>query len=76
MSTVSLENMRPLISTHSNGFAIFLMAENTYSLEEHVLNCLSLSFIFQGVANRGASIRVGRDTEKNGKSIYLPIFSF
>lgn len=30
----------------------------------------SNAVIFQGVANRGASIRVGRDTEKEGKGYF------
>lgn len=30
----------------------------------------------QGVANRGASVRVGRDTEKNGKGNLLHILKF
>ncbi|PHT96748.1 Glutamine synthetase cytosolic isozyme 1-1 [Capsicum chinense] len=32
-------------------------------------SCISF-YVVQGVANRGASIRVGRDTEKEGKGYF------
>lgn len=34
-----------------------------------ILLIVLLNLNFQGVANRGCSIRVGRDTEKKGKGI-------
>jgi hypothetical protein len=33
----------------------------------HLVRNILIQLIMQGVANRGCSIRVGRDTEKNGK---------
>ena len=41
-----------------------------YIYTSHIVgspNSLTLGGFDQGVANRGASIRVGRDTEKEGK---------
>jgi hypothetical protein len=45
---------------------------NVFRFQSHALfssSCLLpvALFPFQGVANRGASVRVGRDTEKEGK---------
>lgn len=42
--------------------------KNTIWILEHVWN-FCWKFQLQGVANRGCSIRVGRDTEKQGKGM-------
>jgi len=40
---------------------------SVYQLSSFLLDFLNM----QGVANRGCSIRVGRDTEKEGKGKFL-----
>ena len=42
----------------------FALMKISFPLETYIYN-------LQGVANRGCSIRVGRDTEKNGKGLSL-----
>jgi hypothetical protein len=52
---------------------IFVIVTNWIFLIGEVKHATLISF--QGVANRGASIRVGRDTEKEGKGKFFCTFN-
>lgn len=56
--------------THSLGYVHMISIPSNGKHGKTGLSCFDvhpLNFNLQGVANRGCSIRVGRDTEKNGK---------
>ena len=70
------ESMKQQTSTHFPGYVLekshLMFNDKKNKIKNnflHIFIVKSLESNMQGVANRGCSVRVGRDTEKQGKGI-------